>query len=104
MAFAPGIFWDFFGFPDIRGYVEIKLAMGWQGRKSSPVLWTETDVRGLQAEYKKQDKKLDGHPGYGNVAGSYQYSETSSKIDFVLSYCYDHRPLTLYIQSADCFI
>jgi hypothetical protein len=31
---------------------------------------------------RKKDKMLDGKPAYGNVARSYQYPETGSKIDF----------------------
>ena len=94
MTFSPGIFWDWFGFPDIRGYVEIKLAMGRQGRNCSPVCLTGTEIAGLYAKCKKKDKKLDGHPAYENVAGFYQYSETNSKIDFVPTYREDHCPLT----------
>jgi hypothetical protein len=33
--------------------------------------------------HNKKDKTLDGQPGYGNVAVSYQYAETVSKTEFV---------------------
>jgi hypothetical protein len=48
----------------------------------SLVCWDGIGLGGLQAGYKKKDKTLDGQPAYGNVGGSYQYSERRSNIDF----------------------
>jgi hypothetical protein len=72
-----------FRVPDILGHMEMKLPMRSQGRElfTSLLDWNQR-WGGFMAEYKKKITILDAQPAYGNVAGSQQYSETGSKIDF----------------------
>ena len=62
-TFPPGTLWGCFGSLDILGYSTRR----WICRQArmrgycSPVCWTGPDLGGLWAEYKKKDKRLDGH-------------------------------------------